>query len=62
MSKQEVIRRGIGMTYADECTVFTVAYSDEPANTDPNDWTVTARLTFRTLGEIAVGSEDSSDD
>jgi LPS-assembly protein len=61
MSKQEVIRRGIGMTYADECTVFTVAYSDEPANTDPNDWTVTARLTFRTLGEIAVGSEDSDD-
>ncbi|SIP91855.1 LPS-assembly protein [Rhizobium sp. RU35A] len=56
IQKQDVVRRGVGLSYADECTVFTVAYSDQPANTDPNDWTVTARLTFRTLGDVKVGS------
>nr|WP_289851991.1 LPS-assembly protein LptD [Rhizobium sp. SSA_523] len=61
INKETVIRRGIGVTYADECTIFTVAYSDKPANTDPNDWTVTARLSFRTLGEIALGSDDSTE-
>jgi LPS-assembly protein len=62
MNREELIRRGIGFTYADECTIFSVAYSDEPASTDPNDWTVTARLTFRTLGEIGVGNSDDDDD
>ncbi|WP_137132880.1 LPS-assembly protein LptD [Rhizobium sp. FY34] len=57
MNRDDLIRRGVGFTYADECTIFTVAYSDEPASTDANDWTVTARLTFRTIGEIAVGTE-----
>ncbi|MBT9368452.1 LPS-assembly protein LptD [Rhizobium sp. CSW-27] len=60
INKRDVVRRGVGLTYADECTVFTVAYSDQPANTDPNDWTVTARLTFRTLGDINVGSSGDS--
>src|SRR5690606_12026639 len=32
MKEQEVIRRGIGVTYADECTIFTLAYTDEPAS------------------------------
>ncbi len=58
---EKVVRRGVGVTYADECTIFTIAYSDKPANTDPNDWTVTARLSFRTLGEIAVGTDDTTD-
>ena len=58
INKNEVIRRGLGVTYADECTVFTVAYIDEPDSADADDWTVTARLSFRTLGEIAVGSTD----
>ncbi|MGE6739112.1 LPS-assembly protein LptD [Allorhizobium pseudoryzae] len=62
MNKGEVIRRGVGFTYADECTIFTVAYTDKPANTDPNDWTVTARLSFRTLGEIALGTDGSEDE
>ncbi|MET3585982.1 LPS-assembly protein [Pseudorhizobium tarimense] len=57
LNDQEVIRRGVGLTYADECTIFTVAYSDERADaTNANDWTVTARVTFRTLGEIDLGS------
>ncbi|MFN7026470.1 MAG: LPS-assembly protein LptD, partial [Pseudorhizobium sp.] len=56
LNDQEIIRRGIGFTYADECTIFSVAYSDEPADINANDWTVSARLTFRTLGDIAIGN------
>ncbi|HEV7435466.1 MAG TPA: LPS-assembly protein LptD [Pseudorhizobium sp.] len=56
LDDQEVIRRGIGVTYADECTIFTLAYADKPASTDANDWTVSARLEFRTLGDIAIGN------
>ncbi|HEX2147470.1 MAG TPA: LPS assembly protein LptD, partial [Pseudorhizobium sp.] len=56
LNDQEVIRRGIGITYADECTIFTVAYSDKPADIDANDWTVSARLEFRTLGDITIGN------
>lgn len=57
MKEQEVIRRGIGVTYADECTIFTLAYTDEPASsTNANDWSISARITFRTLGDIDIGS------
>lgn len=56
LNDQGVIRRGVGFTYADECTIFSLAYSDEPAKINANDWTISARLTFRTLGDIAVGS------
>lgn len=60
LNNDRVVRRGVGVTYADECTVFTVGYTDKPASTDANDWTVTAQLSFRTLGDIKIGS-DSSD-
>ena len=56
LNDQGVIRRGVGFTYADECTIFSLAYEDEPAKINANDWTISARLTFRTLGDIAVGS------
>ncbi len=57
LREQEIIRRGIGITYADECTIFTLAYSDEPASsTNANDWSISARITFRTLGDIDLGS------
>lgn len=57
LNNDRVIRRGIGVTYADECTIFTVGYTDKPASTDANDWTVTARLSFRTLGDINIGGD-----
>nr|WP_234902482.1 LPS-assembly protein LptD [Agrobacterium larrymoorei] len=52
--------RRIGVLYQDECTIFTVSYSDE-GNIDSNreaanDWSINARLAFRTLGDISVGS------
>ncbi len=56
MNDQEVIRRSVGITYADECTIFSLAYSDEPADTNANDWSISARITFRTLGDINIGS------
>ena len=58
MNKEQVIRRGLGISYGDECTVFSVAYTDKPASTDANPWTITARLSFRTLGDINVGSSE----
>lgn len=58
LKDEEIIRRALGFTYADECTIFTVAYQDEPNSTQASDWTVTARLTFRTLGDINIGTTD----
>jgi LPS-assembly protein len=52
--------RRVGIAYQDECTIFTVGYSDEgninSTSQSANDWTISARLSFRTLGDIAVGS------
>jgi LPS-assembly protein len=50
-------RQTIGLTYEDECTIFTIAYSDRRDTSDQSasDWTIGARLTFRTLGDINVG-------
>ncbi|QLF70004.1 LPS-assembly protein LptD [Peteryoungia desertarenae] len=51
--------RAIGISYADECTVLSISYSDtyDPANKTANDWTVMGRLTFRTLGDIQLGTQ-----
>jgi LPS-assembly protein len=57
----EILRRGVGISYADECTIFTLAYTDKPSSTDANDWTVSARLSFRTLGDINIGSTSDYD-
>jgi LPS-assembly protein len=52
--------RRIGILYQDECTIFTVSYSDEgninSVRESANDWSINARLAFRTLGDISVGS------
>jgi LPS-assembly protein len=56
-----IIRRGVGISYADECTVFTLAYTDKPSDSDANDWTISARLSFRTLGDINIGSTKDYD-
>ncbi|MDI7861081.1 LPS-assembly protein LptD [Rhizobiaceae bacterium n13] len=50
-------RRGIGLTYEDECMIFSIVYSDkrDDVNESASDWTIGARITFRTLGDINVG-------
>ncbi|MDQ0421773.1 LPS-assembly protein [Peteryoungia aggregata LMG 23059] len=47
-------RRSVGISYADECTVFSIGYSDkyDPNAETANDWTIGGKLVFRTLGEI----------
>jgi len=47
-------RRSVGLSYADECTIFSITYSDQydPNAETANDWTIGGRLVFRTLGEI----------
>ncbi|MDS7596675.1 LPS-assembly protein LptD [Agrobacterium tumefaciens] len=54
--------RRVGILYQDECTIFTVSYSDEgtisSSRQSANDWSINARLAFRTLGDISVGSAD----
>ncbi|MFB9951185.1 LPS-assembly protein LptD [Rhizobium puerariae] len=62
LAEKDIIKRGIGISYADECTIFTLAYTDKPQSTAANDWTVSARLSFRTLGDINIGSNTSDYD
>lgn len=47
-------RRSVGISYADECTTFSVFYSDktDPDDETANDWTIGGKLVFRTLGEV----------
>jgi len=53
-----VVRKTIGLTYEDECTNFTIAYIDKRDTTaeTASDWSIGARLTFRTLGDINLGT------
>jgi LPS-assembly protein len=58
LNSNNITRRGVGMSYSDECTVFSVAWlskSDTSSQT-ASDWTIGAKLTFRTLGDVNVGN------
>lgn len=54
-----VSRNGIGFTYDDRDTIFTIAYEQtrDKANTSANDWSIAARLMFRTIGDIQIGTD-----
>jgi LPS-assembly protein len=58
LDENELTRRGLGISYADECTIFTIAYTEKSSSTDANDWSVGARLSFRTLGDVNIGSTE----
>lgn len=51
-------RKGVGISYADECTVFSLVYTDkwDPEEESASDWSIGARLTFRTLGDVKIGN------
>ncbi|OBZ96154.1 Organic solvent tolerance protein [Pararhizobium polonicum] len=52
-----VTRNGFGVTYDDRDTIFSIVYKEE-RDTDQsvaNDWSIGARISFRTLGDIDVG-------
>jgi LPS-assembly protein len=58
LNGNQVTRSGVGLTYQDECTTFTLAYLEnkDTTNTSGSDWSIAARLTFRTLGDINIGA------
>ncbi|MBM7049394.1 MULTISPECIES: LPS-assembly protein LptD [Rhizobium] len=58
INNSEVTRQGIGLSYEDECTIFSVSFLNkkDSTNQSASDWSVGARLTFRTLGDVNLGS------
>ncbi len=63
LNNDVIARKSIGLSYEDECTIFTIAYTDKRDLSDESasDWTIGAKLTFRTLGDINVGNFDDPD-
>ncbi|MBP2446578.1 LPS-assembly protein LptD [Rhizobium leguminosarum] len=59
LNNDVISRRTLGLSYDDECTIFTIAYTDSRDSGDEtaSDWTIGARLTFRTLGDIKIGTD-----
>ncbi|MGG7517064.1 LPS-assembly protein LptD [Allorhizobium undicola] len=62
VKKSDVNRYGIGVSYADDCTVFSIVYKQKRDTDDEsaNDWSIGARISFRTLGDVKVGDTDVS--
>jgi LPS-assembly protein len=58
LNNNDVTRRGIGLSYTDECTIFSIAYLSKADTVDQtaSDWSIGAKITFRTLGDVNVGS------
>ncbi|MCP8895691.1 LPS-assembly protein LptD [Shinella daejeonensis] len=52
-----VSRSGIGLSYDDRDTIFSIVYEEtrDKSGSVANDWSIGARLVFRTLGDIKVG-------
>lgn len=54
-------KRTFGFSYDDSCTVFEIGFSQtrDPDDKTANDWSIGARLSFRTLGDINVGDSNA---
>ena len=52
-----VSRNGVGLSYDDRDTVFSIVYEQtrDKSSSQANDWSIGARLMFRTLGDIQIG-------
>nr|WP_272210979.1 hypothetical protein [Marinicella sp. W31]MDC2876887.1 hypothetical protein [Marinicella sp. W31] len=61
LANNVLTNRWVGLTYEDICTIFSITYQEDWDNNNREavDWTIGARLTFRTLGDIAIGSDPS---
>ncbi|MDF1631774.1 LPS-assembly protein LptD [Mycoplana sp. MJR14] len=57
INNSNLARSGIGLTYDDRDTIFSIVYENtrDTGSTIANDWSIGARLSFRTLGDINVG-------
>lgn len=62
LEKQKFYRSGVGLSYGDECTDFTISYQRllDDNDADSRDWSIAARLSFRTLGDINYSSVDEN--
>jgi LPS-assembly protein len=62
LNNNDITRRGIGLSYNDECTIFSIAYlaKSDSVNQTASDWAIGAKITFRTLGDINVGNSDTT--
>lgn len=58
INNSQVTRQGVGLSYEDECTIFSVSFLNkkDTTNQSASNWSVGARLTFRTLGDVNLGS------
>ncbi|MCF3642182.1 LPS-assembly protein LptD [Rhizobium sp. TRM95111] len=57
INSRHLARNGVGLSYDDRDTVFSIVYEEtrDRSSTVANDWSIGARLSFRTLGDINVG-------
>jgi LPS-assembly protein len=57
INNQNLTRNGVGFSYDDRDTVFSIVYEQtrDKSNSTANDWSIGARLMFRTLGDVSVG-------
>lgn len=57
LNRKSLSRNGIGFSYDDRDTVFSIVYEQtrDKSSSTANDWSIGARLMFRTLGDIHVG-------
>jgi LPS-assembly protein len=60
LNNDVLTRKTLGLSYEDECTIFTIAYTSKRDTSDESasDWSIGARLTFRTLGDVDIGYSD----
>ncbi|MDL2404528.1 LPS-assembly protein LptD [Rhizobium calliandrae] len=58
LNDSQITRQGIGLSYADECTIFSISFLDkkDTTNQSGSDWSIGARITFRTLGDVNLGN------
>ncbi len=57
LNSNVITRNGVGITYDDRDTIFSLVYKEERDSNQSiaNDWSIGARISFRTLGDIYVG-------
>lgn len=57
INRRSISRNGIGLSYDDRDTVMSIVYEEtrDKSGTTANDWSIGARLTFRTLGDVRIG-------
>ena len=62
LRQRKLVSGTFGLSYDDECTIFAIGFTQttDTSNTVANDWSIGARLTFRTLGDIRVGEASST--